>query len=604
MTDRRRLALLALLILSASAVYLVGNGATALWDRDEPRYAQTSRQMLQSGDWVVPHYLDLVRTAKPPLIYWCQAAAMRIFGDAGPAANFAARFPSAVAISVLLVGASAFLWPRLGPQRTLWTVTIFATSGLTIASAKMCITDAVLLVWVTVAQLCLYAAWRGRATWPVVIAWAVATGLAGLTKGPVVVGMQAMTVLVLFVLHAVDRRWAPAAAADVAPPPPAVAGGPVWPRVVVAVLIVAAIVLPWVLMMRSYIRTMVQHEVLDRMLTPLEQHAGPPGYYFASIWATFFPWSLLLPLAIGLGFHRRADPRTRFALAAVIGPWVMLECIRTKLPHYLLPAFPFLAYLTADALVRCLNGEIADLRGRPFKVAVSVWAVVVAAVASSPWLVVGRYPSLPVGTMAGMSAAGVAFGAVVATLVWRERLAAAAAALAVGTLAVVAVVYGLYLPRADFLRLSPRVARVLLDHGVTQPHQCLMLRLHGAEPGLGPGRHDPRGRPGRVHAGVRAAVHALAGDDRRRLGARHRRPPGRVRRRRRSFTGWPTPTGGGGSTCWSSTAGRRPSRVCEQLPRQPGFSNNRCRTSLSAAVSKNSCRSYAVGRNGGHERHE
>ena len=55
--------LLALIILAAAGVYLVGNGAVALWDRDEPRYAQTSRQMLQSGDWVVPHYLDNVRTA-------------------------------------------------------------------------------------------------------------------------------------------------------------------------------------------------------------------------------------------------------------------------------------------------------------------------------------------------------------------------------------------------------------------------------------------------------------------------------------------------------------------------------------------------------------
>ena len=94
MTDRRRLALLALLILAASATYLVGNGTTALWDRDEPRYAQTSRQMLQSGDWVVPHFLDLVRTAKPPMIYWCQAAAMALFGDQGEAGTFAS--PAAV----------------------------------------------------------------------------------------------------------------------------------------------------------------------------------------------------------------------------------------------------------------------------------------------------------------------------------------------------------------------------------------------------------------------------------------------------------------------------------------------------------------------------
>ncbi len=501
MTDRRRLALLALLILAASATYLVGNGATALWDRDEPRYAQTSRQMLQSGDWVVPHFLDLVRTAKPPMIYWCQAAAMAVFGDGGEAGTFAARLPSAVAVAVLLVGLSAVLWRPLGSQRTLWTVTIFATSGLTLAAAKMCVTDAVLLVWTTAAQLCLYAAWRGRATWPVVVVWGAAVGLAGLTKGPVTIGVQLATLAVLGVMSLLDRRWPPVPAGDAA------AGSRVRltaAKVVVAVLLAAAIFTPWAVLVSrrakaipadvggptngtlapggSFLWTAFKHEVLDRMVTPLEQHSGPPGYYFASIWGTFFPWSLLLPLAIGVAVHRRADRRTRFALAAVVGPWLMFESFPTKLPHYLLPVFPPLAVLTADALVRCLTGEMADLRGKPFKVAVAVWAVVVAVVASAPWLAVGRYPTLPVGPMVTLSLLGLAFGGTVAALVWRERLAAAAVALPLFTLAAVAIAFGLYLPRADFLRLAPRVAAVLRDHGATAPGDAAMLDYK--EPGL------------------------------------------------------------------------------------------------------------------------
>src|SRR5687767_8070135 len=90
---------LALLILFAGITYLVGNGSVALWDRDEPRYAQTSRQMLQSGDWIVPRFLGEVRTAKPILIYWCQAAAMKVLGDT----DFAARLPSAIAMVSLLI---------------------------------------------------------------------------------------------------------------------------------------------------------------------------------------------------------------------------------------------------------------------------------------------------------------------------------------------------------------------------------------------------------------------------------------------------------------------------------------------------------------------
>ena len=69
---------LGLVILAAAGLYLIGNDSVPLWDRDEPRYAQTSAQMLQSGDWIVPRLLDEPREKKPVFIYWCQATAMRI----------------------------------------------------------------------------------------------------------------------------------------------------------------------------------------------------------------------------------------------------------------------------------------------------------------------------------------------------------------------------------------------------------------------------------------------------------------------------------------------------------------------------------------------
>src|SRR5580698_4483372 len=68
------------LLIGAAGLFLVGNARVSLFDRDEPRYAECSREMLESGDWVVPRYLGELRTHKPPLIYWCQAAAMSVFG--------------------------------------------------------------------------------------------------------------------------------------------------------------------------------------------------------------------------------------------------------------------------------------------------------------------------------------------------------------------------------------------------------------------------------------------------------------------------------------------------------------------------------------------
>ena len=90
---------------------------------------------------------------------------------------------------------AAVLWRRVGAARTFWTVFILATSVMALVSAKACLTDSVLLLFITAALLCVYAIWRGRGTWPVFVTLGLAVGLAGLTKGPVVLGVLGMTVL-------------------------------------------------------------------------------------------------------------------------------------------------------------------------------------------------------------------------------------------------------------------------------------------------------------------------------------------------------------------------------------------------------------------------
>jgi 4-amino-4-deoxy-L-arabinose transferase-like glycosyltransferase len=206
---------LVLIIVSAAAVYLIGNAGVSLWDRDEPRYAQTSRQMLRSGDWVVPRFLDKVRTAKPVFIYWCQAASMAVLGDQGNRGVFAARLPSVLAMTAVLIILAVVLWKNVGPDHTFWTVLILASSALVVWSAKACTTDAVLLLGITVAQLCLYAIWRGRASWPVIIVLATAVSQAGLTKGPVVLGVMATTLVALGGLRLIDRWFSPTLPFDV-----------------------------------------------------------------------------------------------------------------------------------------------------------------------------------------------------------------------------------------------------------------------------------------------------------------------------------------------------------------------------------------------------
>ena len=102
-------------------------------------------------------------------------------------------------------------------------------------------------------------------------------------------------------------------------------------------------------------------------------------------------------MAVVFAWRNRADPQIRFALAAVVGPWVMFELVRTKLPHYMLPAFPPLAFLTADAVVRCLRGERDDLRRRGFLVGGCVVGLAMVGIGAGTVVLARRFgdPILP-----------------------------------------------------------------------------------------------------------------------------------------------------------------------------------------------------------------
>jgi len=332
--DRASRPLLFGILLAAACVYLIGNERVQLFDRDEPRYAECAREMLISGDWVVPRYLGDLRPHKPPLIYWCQAAAMAVFGQTGGAA----RLPSAVSIILTAILLAAFVKRAADRQLAVWSVLVFCTGGLVLAAAKLAITDATLLLWIAIGQCSLYSIWRKPTILAAAIFW-ISTALAGLTKGPVVLAVHAATLVVLFVLEKPRSiSW--------------------WRNIrpIAGLVILAIIVSPWLIL--------VHHrapDFLPRLFSRAgryatggaEGHAEPPGYYLLLIWGLFFPWSILLPAAIHTAWKERAEnPLARFALAAAIGPWLVMELVINKLPFYVLPSFPALAILTGMVIVR------------------------------------------------------------------------------------------------------------------------------------------------------------------------------------------------------------------------------------------------------------
>lgn len=505
MPSRRQFFGLTVLLLVVSAgIYLVGNASVQLWDRDEPRYAQCSREMLMGSpehpgsDFVVPRFLGEPRYAKPPAIYWLQAGAMNVMGDTA----FAARFPSTVSMLVVLaIVVVAVLRATADRERALWMAFILATSVLTLAAAKSSLTDATLLIFVTIAQICVYAIWRGNRSWGTFAALGAACGVAGLVKGPVVFGMIGATLVALSAMRGIEWWLGRRGKGKVAP----VSGLPVSTvaeaetpkmtrsvvatmlKVVLALLILAAIAFPWIYLIEQrspgFLKTSIGINVIDRIRKGSEGHSAPPGYYLATIWGTYFPWCIFIPMAFVFAWQRRRIPMLRYSLAAVVGPFVMLECVQTKLPHYLLPAFPFLAFLTADALVRCFREQHDDLTRKSFVGVMRVWAIVVALFGSAPWLMTLKFREQPWFALALTSLVTIAYGITVFALFKRRRLRSAVAAMGVGFMVVVVTMYGFFLPRADYMRLSIKVADLLKAHGVTGADQVVMQDYK--EPSLG-----------------------------------------------------------------------------------------------------------------------
>src|SRR5205085_10828990 len=136
-----------LLFFGCVLFHIVGTWSVPLIDRDEPRFAEASREMIERSDYIVPHFNNQLRLDKPPLAYWVQVASYRIFGEN----DFAARFPSAVAAALVALSILA-LGNRIGGDRLgWWAAIIFTLSLQTFVHAKAAVADMWLVLFMTTA---------------------------------------------------------------------------------------------------------------------------------------------------------------------------------------------------------------------------------------------------------------------------------------------------------------------------------------------------------------------------------------------------------------------------------------------------------------------
>ncbi|HTQ14027.1 MAG TPA: glycosyltransferase family 39 protein [Rhizomicrobium sp.] len=308
-------------------------------DRDESRFAQASKQMIETGNYVDIRYSVGPRYKKPVGIYWLQAASTLALSRPPYNQIWTYRLPSLIGgfIAVFLAYwcARAFAPP---PTALIAAALIGFTVSLT-AETKIAKTDAVLLATVLGSQALLmraYLAERLRkappAFWLAMGGWtAFAVGV--MIKGPIILAVLAVTVVAISWW---DHDWK-------------------WLRTIHPVpgmLLTLAICLPWgiaiwVVSEGDFYKQALGHDLAAKMLGGQESHGAPPGYYLALASVTLWPATLFALPGVANGIFHRLEPATRYLLAWGGAAWLMFEIVPTKLPHYVLPAYPAVAFLGA-----------------------------------------------------------------------------------------------------------------------------------------------------------------------------------------------------------------------------------------------------------------
>jgi 4-amino-4-deoxy-L-arabinose transferase-like glycosyltransferase len=421
-------------------------------DRDEARFAQATKQMVETGDFVDIRFQDDVRYKKPVGVYWLQAAAVETATALGlPGAQLRIwlyRLPSLIgAIGAVLLTywtALAFI-TRRGAALAALMICSCVVLG---AEARMAKTDAMLLLTVVAAMGALarvYLSWqRGEDpahppwAWPAIFWTAMAGGI--LLKGPLILMFVFLAVCTLAFLDR-SAAW-------------------LWRlRPVAGVVWLLVLVLPWFVAIylragEAFFTDSVGGDMLNK-LAAQETHGAPPGVYLVLFWITFWPGAPLTGMAIPAIWRARREPGAQFLLAWLVPSWIVFELVLTKLPHYVLPLYPAIAILTVGALERRVLSRSWLTRG-------AAWWFVIPALASLA-AVIGAVSLTrqPVFLAWPFVAAALIFGLIAWWLYDDNRAERSLLNGAVSALFLSIAVYGVVVPALTPLFPSAEVARAL-----------------------------------------------------------------------------------------------------------------------------------------------
>jgi 4-amino-4-deoxy-L-arabinose transferase-like glycosyltransferase len=317
--------------------FLLGN--RPLNEPDEGRYTEIAREMIETGDWLVPHFWYLPHLDKPPMTYWLVAASMKMFGQN----EWAVRLPVALA-GTSGVWAAFLLGSAMGGRRTgIWSALILLSAIFYWMMSRMLTTDMILTQFNAWAIYFLWRSWTALETqkgkffaWHLAGWIAVAGGF--MTKGPVALAIPLVSLFALVIY----RRGKVA--------------GIFWAGLFSGLVLFFALVLPWFLAVFQRVPQSAHYMILGQAAghllgTTIKNRTAFPGYYFPVLAVEFLPWTLLLGWLWRRGHWRSLDPKSKEAWLLLntwaIFTFTLFSLSHAKLPAYILPIFPALAVLLA-----------------------------------------------------------------------------------------------------------------------------------------------------------------------------------------------------------------------------------------------------------------
>ncbi|NCF46062.1 MAG: hypothetical protein GWP24_00635 [Alphaproteobacteria bacterium] len=344
--SHRRLGLW-ILVIFASLLILIGHATINVIDRDEARFAQASKQMVETADIITVKFQDELRAKKPIGIYWLQSASAALFGSEDISSY---RLPSLVGYIVSLVLCYLFvrnLWPDSRHLQQLVSSSLLASCFIILAEAHIAKTDSLLLSLIMTQQFSLWLFYKnrhldkhlnkhllnnrsGRVWFWVSMAFAI------LVKGPIAPFLALTTLLGLVIIER-ELRWIREL------------------RFVSGLLIIGIICLPWFLAVSiatdgSFLAQAVTKDLLPKLASGQESHGAPPGTYVLTILLLMFPVSIFLGSFSRTNAQFWRSDATKFCFVWFVGYWFVIELIPTKLPHYILPILPALIMLIGRAV--------------------------------------------------------------------------------------------------------------------------------------------------------------------------------------------------------------------------------------------------------------